>query len=284
MTGLFTATFAGVGGPPQASAWSPYKLPRFYQWYDAQNSSSLTISVLGSVVQWDGQQQQVASLAGTAVNGAVVNPTGINGFQSITVGANRGFTNDSSYGLSFLAGATGASVIVVAKILTRPLSFGAGNFFFQYAAGVGFPTYSRLSLYGYPGNLGGEYGANYEQIDGDYQQSSFSSPDGALPINTPVIMRLSMDYTAGIGELFLSNVSDTVPVNTNTHLVTPIGGATGAVSPAPSLWCDIAGGSHSVKNQSIVADIGEMIMVKSVLGSTDVTNLNAFLRSKWHIS
>jgi hypothetical protein len=99
----------------QATTFVPTDIPDMNLWLDAQDTSTLTAPA-ARVSDWDSKVGAFSFTQGTLLNRPLLDPTGINGFQSVYF--DGAVTTKSLLGNLSYAGNTAVTIYIVGKLVT----------------------------------------------------------------------------------------------------------------------------------------------------------------------
>lgn len=255
---------SGSGTAP----WTPASLPDLYQWFDAQDAASITKDGNNYITNWNDKSGNSGHLSVTGTNGPIYGATSFGGKPGFTFGTSSYLLNDTNHGKDFLRNQDGITIIFVSV----PQSNSYGNTYLYYSNGNS-SSYVRLKYW--------DYGSGGMTVNGSRTSDSDSRIDIVShyllpkPQSDAYITRIQMNYASHLANLFFSNQGDTTDV-----MNTAINSAS-SVSDTRSLYCTLGGGAQNTGANFV---LGELIMVRDVLTSDEISNLNTYLRARWGIS
>jgi hypothetical protein len=266
---LFLPVRGGMHKPAVSSggggSWTPASISGLYQWFDAQDSNSITKDGSNYVTQWNDKSGNGGHLTASGTNGPVLTASAIGTNPAMVFGTSSSLANATSYGLQFLKNQSGATIVMV-FVMT---SHASGGLFYHWSSGSG-SGYSRVTLMDHGW---GSFIAWCRRTDGEYFTQNYS--DSANQTNTTMIHRMSLDYANGAYHEYLNLTGDTTDI-ANTSF--PSSGNVSDTSSA-SACLNTSGGSDGMAMK-----VGELITIRGVLSSSDVTSLNTYLKNKWGIT
>ena len=252
-----------------SSTWNPLNLPGIYQWFDAQNAASITQDGSNNVTQWNDLSGQGGTMTAGGTSGPLYVASAINSHPAMEFSPSQGLLNNTDHGLNYLAGATGATMILVAQYI--PSGNGWASAVLQHI--VGNNSNNRIMIQGYESGDTSVLDFIFTRIaDSD---STYQSPWGSwIPFaNTPNLLYVSINYETGV--VVCNNTLSGTP---NTYTLP----ATGAVSDTPALAACV-GGRPEFQNGGVTAYIGEMIFVRGSVAAS-MSQLQTYLSNKWGVS
>ncbi len=252
------------------SNWTPADLPDLYMWFDAQDSGTITKDGSNYVTQWNDKKNGY-HLSTTGTTGPIYNSSSINSKAALEFGGTTGtrLTWSSGGGLDFLKNQGLISIITVLEHTTRATS----RVFYGWAKN-GSTSSTRLGIVDY--NSTGRLTLYIRQQDADSLYATNSNATYPLPEDTPLIHRLSIDYSSRYPNQYTSYHGDSVDIAQSSAL--PDGDSVQDTSSG-------AGGVGNVlATNSAIYKLGEMICVRDVLSAGEIMAINSYLRNKWGIS
>jgi hypothetical protein len=247
--------------------FTPLSLSGLYQWFDAQDISTVTKDGSDYVTQWNDKSGNARHLTQTGTNGPTYTANAINGGSAMVFSATKYLNNSTAGGLDFLRAQSNITIMMVLTVNTRSNSSG----FYYYSNGVS-ADYSRLELT--QGSSTGNLGLYLRQLDGDARYVDITSSSYLIPLSTPLIHRLTIDYASRYPKQYTSTWGDTLDIENAPALSTG-----NSVSDTRSI---IAGIGDTAATSPYT--LGEIIMVRGALSQYDIVNINAYFRTKWGIS
>lgn len=266
---LFIPSGAGIIAKPSgAAAWTPASLADIYSWYDAQDSGTITKDGSNYVTQWNDKCSTGANLTASGTAGPSYNSSAINSKAGLVFASGKGLINGTDAGKDFLRN-QGKITVVMVFIQT---TLGSGNYFYYWSNGSS-GDYTRLVLKDYGSN--GRFQLSLRQADGDSRYDDNTSSSYPISANTAYIHRLSIDYSSRYPKQYLSSVGDTTDIENASQLSDG-----DSVSDTRSVTSELGGGTY-VGNSNPPCKIGELLLIRDVLTSQEVTDLMSYLRTKW---
>lgn len=266
---LFIPSGAGLLMPASAT-WTPADLPDLYQWFDAQDSSTITKDGSNYVTQWNDKSGNAGHITASGTGGPTYNSSTLNSRAAMVFpGTDYNMLSHNDVGLDFLRAQDGVTIVMVLEHVTRS----SGGYFFCYSNGA-YNNYARCLMSDYGS---GRLAISLRQSDSDSRYNAYSAAGSPIPEDTPIILRISINYAGQKPYIYCSATGDTTDILQAGNLPD-----TDPVSDTRSIAGSIGGYLGSALN--VNHKLGEMLMIRDVLTADEITSLNTYLRTKWGIS
>ncbi len=248
----------------QVTAFSPTSIAGLKAWYDA--SDTATISLASSeVTQWNDKSGNAYHLTqGTSARRPLSGVDTLNSKNVLTFDGNDVLVASTASNWTFLNNSTGATIFVTAYYNTSAVQTIIFDTSTATTGAVGVSAFrgsnDKLGAFVVYGS-----GGNYVSLDSNLQ---------TLTDNTAYYWSMKLDNSnATAASRIKARVNGGAEQGANTWTNTP-----SSANPAQPLFL---GSYDTAGNGGFQGRIAEVIMYSGILSETDITNVNAYLASKW---
>ena len=267
----FLPTVKAMVGPKSSGDWSPLSLAGIYQWFDAQDFSSITKDGAENITQWNDKSGNSAHLTATGTTGPVYESTGMNSKPGVTFSASKGLANDTAFGLDYLAGQQDITIMMVMQLVDEATT---SRSYMYWERGVS--SYTRLAVRTRLRRF--EFGVRQQPDNNVWTDYTSSGSQYLIPQATPVIFRWDGALSTRLPKTYLSSSGDT----TDIEFADPLPD-TDPFDAAPSFASSIGGAALQGGNGAEYK-MGELILVRGLMTLQEIIDVNVYLKARWGIA